>query len=405
MKIALTTIGSRGDLQPYIALGRALQDNGHAVKILTHPWARDIIHSYALEHIPVGRNMDIHAIAKEFVKNSKGTLSGLQFALSFIFSQLWECHADLLEALEDFDLIIGHGIVGSSEADMLRKPYVSVSIETMGLQKDYWLSKNLLKEFGIYTADMFKAMLFSGPYRKFRRKIGAPPINAKREYPYLALIPISPQILGTNPYWKPVTEITGFFLAGTPQQYRPPESLIKFIQSGEKPIFITFGSMFHTREVSLKLFELVKESLVPSKSRAVMLMADLTASEIDIPENLYLVDQVSYPWLLPQVSLVIHHFGFGTTAEVLAAGLPSIPVPHIFDQKIRARQMHKKGLTYKPLDIGKLNAAELAGAISIVKSDENFSERCRTLSISISRENGLSRAVELINNHFSYIPD
>lgn len=400
MKIALTTIGSRGDIQPYIALGTTLQKNGHDVSIITHPWATELLRSYKLKHIPVGNDIDIHATAKRFVENSTGTIKGLRFALNFIFIQLKECHAGILQALKDFDLVIGHGIVGSAEADMLNMPFVSVSIETMGLQKAYWQTKNLVKEFGLYAIDKLKGLLFSGPYKKFRKEIGAPPIHAKKDFPYLALVPVSPQIQEPNRYWKPITEITGFFLADNPDSFKPSKEVTEFIQSGEKPLFISFGSMYHDPEQTLKLYQTIVEAVTQSGSRAILLMADLDTGKIHIPKNILVVNNIPYRWLLQQVNLVVHHFGFGTTAEVLNAGLPSVPIPHIFDQNLRARQMYKLGLTYKPLQLRTLTSQKLADAIQHVKTDTKLVTNCRETGIKISQEDGLARALELINKYF-----
>jgi UDP:flavonoid glycosyltransferase YjiC (YdhE family) len=400
MKIALTSIGSRGDIQPYIALGKALQENGYDVSVFTHPWAKDLLHSYKLKHIPMGNDIDIHATAKRFVENSSGNIKGMLFALNFIFAQMRECHADLLEEIKDVDLVIGHGIVGSSEADILKKPYVSVSIETIGLQKQYWRSKNYLREFGVYTADKLKGLLFGGPYKKFRKEIGAPPIDTKKEYPHLALVPISPQIQKPNCYWKPITEITGFFLADTPDAFVPPKGLEDFIKAGEKPLFISFGSMFHTKQQTFELYQLIVDAIAKSNSRAVLLMADLTINDVDIPEYIFPVKHVPYRWLLPHVSMVIHHFGFGTTAEVLHAGLPSIPIPHIFDQSIRANQIYKLGLAHKPLNLKTLTSQKLTSAIQSVKANVELKSNCCAIGDKIVKENGLAKAVELINKFF-----
>ncbi len=400
MKIALTTIGSRGDIQPYIALGCALQEFGYTVTVVTHPWAKGLLQSYNLQHVPVGSDIDIHATAKRFNENATGTIKGLQFALNFIFIQLRECHQGLMDVLEDFDLVVGHGIVGSAEADILKKPFVSVSIETMGLQKEYWKSKNLLKELGIYFGDQMKGLLFGGPYQKYRKEVGAPPINAKRNFPHLAIVPISSHIQSSNPNWKPVTQITGYFIADIPDSFSPPTDLMKFIEGGEKPIFICFGSMFHKSEQTLQLFHTLADAIKGSNSRAILLMADLKTEDVKIPEYIFPVKNISYRWLLQHVSLVVHHFGFGTTAEVLSTGLPSIPIPHIFDQGIRANQMHKLGLTHKPLNLKTINSEKLSAAINKVKSDAQLISRCKEIGTKITMENGLANAIELINSYY-----
>ena len=403
MNIALTTIGSRGDIQPYIALGIELQKNGHSVTILTHPWAKQIVRFYGLSHISVGDDIDINYSAKQFVENSSNNLKGFKFALNFIYDTLRNCHKDFLSALKDFDLVLGHGIVGEAEAEILNKPFIQVSIAPMGLPKEYWKSKNIIKELSVYLSDKIMGAIFGKPYMRFRRDVGLPNLRDKNTYPYLAIIPMPLFLQRPNPKWKNSTEITGYFFADTPNDYSPPKDLLSFIKHKDKPILITFGSMFHNQEQTKHLFMIACESLDKSSTRAVLIMPDLNEKEMTIPENVYIAKQIPYSWLLGQVELVIHHFGFGTTAEVLKAGLPSIPIPHIFDQKIRASAIHKLGFTFKPLNINQINSDILSNAIVQVKNDQKMKRKCMDAGIMISNEKGTDNAVKLINKYIEKI--
>ena len=403
MKIALTTIGSRGDIQPYIALGIELQRSGHSVTILTHPWAKQIVNFYGLTHISVGDDIDINYTAKQFVENSSSNLKAFKFALNFIFDNLKRCHTDFLSALKNFDLIIGHGIVGETEADILCKPFITVSIAPMGLQKEYWKSKNIIKELVLFLSDKLMGAIFGKPYKLFRKDIGVEPHRKKVGYPYLALIPMPLFLQKSNPNWKESTEITGFFFAETPNDYSPTKELLNFMTNKERPILLTFGSMFHRNEQTKHLYLTVCDALVKSESRAILIMPDLNEDEITIPENVYIAKQIPYSWLLNQVVLVVHHFGFGTTAEVLKAGLPSIPLPHIFDQKIRASKIHKLGYAYRPLSINKIDGNILSDAIVQVKNDQEMKRRCKEAGKTISNKNGTENAVKLINKYIKQI--
>ena len=142
---------------------------------------------------------------------------------------------------------------------------------------------------------------------------------------------------------------------------------MSFISKGEKPILVTFGSMFHKPQQTQHLFATICDAILKSNSRAILIMPDLNEKDITLPENILLAKQIPYCWLLNHVELAIHHFGFGTTAEVLKAGLPSIPIPHIFDQKIRASQIYKLGYAHKPFDINKINGNALSKAIIQVR--------------------------------------
>lgn len=405
MKIALTTIGSRGDIQPYIALGLELKRNGHSVTILSHPWAKETVNYYGLTHISVGDDIDINYSAKQFVENSSNTLKEFKFALNFIFDNLRNCHNDFLSGLKNYDLIIGHGIVGEVEAEILGKPFITISIAPMGLPKEYWKSKNILKELSVFLSDKIMGAVFSKPYMRFRRDIGVPHLKNKdkNKYPYLALIPAPLFLQKPNPNWKDSTEITGYFFAETPNDYAPPNDLLNFIKNGEKPILVTFGSMFHSHEQTNHLYRSVCDALMKSKSRAVLIMPDLEEQEVAIPEHIFLAKQIPYSWLLNQVVLVVHHFGFGTTAEALKAGLPSIPMPHIFDQKIRASTIHKLGYAFKPLNINKINGNILSDAIIQVKNNQEIKRKCIDAGTIISNEKGTKKAVELINEYIRQI--
>ena len=99
----------------------------------------------------------------------------------------------------------------------------------------------------------------------------------------------------------------------------------------------------------------------------------------------------------------MHHFGFGTTAEVLKAGLPSIPIPHIFDQKIRASSIHKLGYAYKPLDINKINSNSLSDAITQASNDNAMKTKCLEAAKEISDNNGIKKIVELINKYIGQL--
>ena len=404
MKIALTTIGSRGDIQPFIALGIELQKQGHSTAILTHPWAKNVVNFYGLTHIPVGDDIDINDAAKQFMENSSNNLKGFKFALSFIFSRLRNCHKDFLSGLIDFDLVVGHGIVGKAEANMLEKPFITISIETMGLQKEYWKTRNIIRETGLFLSDKLMGAIFGKPYMKFRKDIGAPPINKKDKYPYLAIVPIPLFLQKPHHAWKEKTELTGFLFAEAPIEFVPPDDLTEFINRGKKPILVTFGSMFHDHDQTLELFNVICDALAKSASRAILIMPDLKDADIEIPENIFLSDQVPYSWLLKQVILVVHHFGFGTTAEVLKAGLPSIPIPHIFDQKIRASKICKMGYAHKPLLIHKITGDILANAIINVKNNPELRKRCQDAAKDVARENGGKWAVDLIIKYISKLP-
>ncbi len=352
---------------------------------------------YGLAHIPIGKDIDINFSARQFVENSSNNLKGFKFALNFIYDNLRDCHKDLLVQLKDFDLVIGHGIVGEAEAEILGKPFVTVSIAPMGLSKEYWKSGNMIKELGVFLFDKITGLFFSKPYMRYCNDVGVKDMKHKNRFPYLAMIPMPSFLQKKNPNWKEKTEITGYFFAPTPDDYVPSKELLRFISDGNKPLLVTFGSMFHRPEQTKKLYETICDSFGKSNTRAILIMPDINENEVAVPGNIFIAHQIPYSWLLDHVELVIHHFGFGTTAEVLRAGLPSIPVPHIFDQKIRATQVHKLGYAYKPLDINKTDSEILSKAIIQEKNDQAMKKKYQEAGNLIACENGIGNAAGMIN--------
>ncbi|HHV03673.1 MAG: glycosyltransferase [Bacteroidales bacterium] len=132
MKIALTTIGSRGDIQPYIALGIELQKSGHFVTILTHPWAKQIVNFYGLAHISVGDDIDIHYSAKQFVENSSNNFNGFKFALTFIYDNLRNCKNAMLILNAIRAKIVARIFAVINRNEKFQKDYINPSFNIAG---------------------------------------------------------------------------------------------------------------------------------------------------------------------------------------------------------------------------------------------------------------------------------
>ena len=157
--------------------------------------------------------------------------------------------------------------------------------------------------------------------------------------------------------------------------------------------------MHHNTQQIIQTFEIFREAIDLATERAIIQISGLESR--NMPDNILPVKNVPYVWLLNKVSLVVHHFGFGTTAEVLKAGLPSIPVPHIFDHYKLANKLHRSGVAHKPLNLHKLTARHLAAAITNTKKDIRMKERLSGVSKAILKEKGLQNAVDLIEKHFN----
>lgn len=195
----------------------------------------------------------------------------------------------------------------------------------------------------------------------------------------------------------PNTEITGYWFLGTPQEFEPDAKLVEFISNGPEPVFFSLGSMYTDLKQMKRLLDIFISATMQCKERAIILMP--IDMENKLPDNIYQVKDIPYSWLLDKVSVVVHHCGFETTAEVLKAGLPSIPIPHIFDQFKTANKLYKSELACKPLNIHKLGVRTLSQTLSEIKNNKQIAEHTRNIGLSIRKERGLEKAVKLICKH------
>jgi sterol 3beta-glucosyltransferase len=366
MKIALATIGSRGDIQPYIALAGALNKKGFRTFIATHPYAKQLVESYGIRHESAGQDIDIKTEVKKILQKSNSPTRGLYPTIRFIIENLRRCHKDFIKLFSDVDLVIaGHNMTGLAEAEMLQKLFVRIALEESDVprRKPKPTSAESAKE--LYAP--FPASAFLKSYKKFRMEIGAPPMGNNCAYPGLTLFPVSQAIQKENDLWTDKAVVTGYFF------YDPPGDFIR-----DDRLVVRAIHMAHERAI------IQVSGVKPVTSH----------------ENIMFVENIPYSWLFKHVTLVIHHCGFGTTAEVLKYGLPSVPFPHIFTQWKLATRIYRLGLAHQPLNIQKLTDKQLADAISATKRNVQMKKCVLEISRIIKKENGLKKAVDLICKYY-----
>jgi sterol 3beta-glucosyltransferase len=171
--------------------------------------------------------------------------------------------------------------------------------------------------------------------------------------------------------------------------------LVNFLQAVPPPVYVGFGSMF--MQCGKRKTEIVIEALRLAGQRAVLATGwgGLTAE--NAPDGIFVLDAVPHDWLLPQVAAVIHHGGAGTTAAALRAGKPTVICPFVGDQTFWGRRVATLGVGPAPIPQGKLTAERLAQAIRSAITDQGMRQRAAALGEAIRAENGVERAIAMIN--------
>ncbi len=239
-------------------------------------------------------------------------------------------------------------------------------------------------------------------FRYISRRAGLP--NRKLYFPFdenplcpptLMLCAWSPSLLPPSREWSANIHVTGYFYSDEIESYQPSPELKEFLDAGAPPICVSFGSMVN-RDAE-KIDKIIRESLAKTSQRGIILSGWGGARNPSSRDLLYL-ESAPHDWLLPRCQMLIHHGGAGTVAAGLRAGIPQVIVPFMTDQPFWARQVHEVGAAPKPILVKHLSVERLIRAIIEAGSD-NIRERAGALGQAVHKEDGVTRAVELIETH------
>jgi sterol 3beta-glucosyltransferase len=148
--------------------------------------------------------------------------------------------------------------------------------------------------------------------------------------------------------------------------------------------------------------EMVLKALARSRQRGILLTGWGGLSNIDLPGDVFKIDAVPHDWLFPQVAAVVHHGGSGTTGAGLRAGIPTVIIPFFGDQPFWGHRVYELGVGPRPIPRKQMSVERLAEAISTAASDANMRMRAAALGERIRAEDGLARAVAILER---YLPD
>jgi sterol 3beta-glucosyltransferase len=212
----------------------------------------------------------------------------------------------------------------------------------------------------------------------------------------LNLVAISSHVVRRDPVWPAHYQSVGYFHLPEPA-YTPSPELARFVEGGEPPIVITFGSMYGVDAGALT--RLLLEAIAKTGRRAVVQAGWAGLGDVPLPDHVLRTEFVSHEWLFPRAACVVHHGGAGTTAAVLRAGVPSVIAYHLGDQQFWARHTARLGVSTATVPQKKLTATWLAEQIGRALGDATLRQRARDLGDAIRREDGVRRAVDLIETH------
>lgn len=408
LRIVLSTWGTTGDVQPFLALSNRLSKEGYEVRVCTSEIYRDRFAKCGVDFYPVGAPFDSDRMnqAMDTIVQIKNPLkSAISIAKEGLLYKADKWYEDCLRGVEGYDLAICHAadVPGQEAAIRHNLPWITVSywpgfvktryeppfpIPNLGAPSNtlFWKIADLLMRKQVDP--LFNSFITSIGGRK-RECIGLEGMYSPR----LNLIAASPSVTKPSPDLPSNHKFTGAWFLDEPD-YEISPVLQGFLDQGSPPIVITFGSVGGSRNIETT--NILVEAVERAGQRAIIQTGWGHLGLENPPENICLVGYVPHNFLFRQGCCVIHHGGAGTTAAACRAGVPSITVPHWADQSYWGCTLRKIGVAPKPLHRQDMTPKRLAKRINQVISSRSMAEKAKTLMQQIEMEDGLTTAVRLI---------
>jgi sterol 3beta-glucosyltransferase len=412
MRITILALGSRGDVQPFIPLGKALRDAGNQVRIATFEAFAPMIREAGLAFSPI--QGDAQGLLKTAVEGDLLTqrMNPVQTmrALRHSYGSLTKSLPGDLTALYDSDLVLNQlpaYLFGGDLAEYLGIPWAVVSVIPLIRTRSRPLigfpsAFSFLPGYNLMTYRLGEQLgwqLFRQTVNRLRTQVWNLPVlpfTGSFEAIYRKQIPFicgfSEHVVPRPSDWGTQVHLTGWWYPNDPL-WEPPADLQRFIESGSPPVFIGFGSM-PVSDPALTT-SLIIEAARLSGQRAI-LHAGWAGLGGTLPPEVYPITYAPYEWLFPQMVAVVHHGGSGTTGWGFRSGVPSIVVPFGFDQFYWAVRAVELGVGPQPVPYRQLSAQRLAAAIDTAVTDPQIRRNAADLGQKLREENGVLRAVEII---------
>ncbi len=416
MEITILATGSRGDVQPFVALGVGLQQVGYQVRFVSNAYFEALVGRYGLDFRPLPG--DIQAglqteLGQQYLQ-SGNLLAGLKYMTRAVPNWYTHIQRHAWQACRDSECLLYSliDVYGYDIAQKLGIPVIQGHPQSLTPTRAFpmpslsWPNLNgSLNHLTYLIAEFFAwHLLYRQSINQFRQETLDLPVigfrgtlTVQRQQHIPALHPFSPTVLPRPTDWPDWVHLTGYWFLPSPLGWQPPAELVDFINQGPPPVYVGFGSMANM--AAEEMTRLVLQALKLSGQRGILARGWGSLSGVDVPADIFLLEDVPHDWLFPQLAAVVHHGGAGTTASGLRAGRPSVLVPHFQDQLFWGKRVEAMGVGPKPIPRKNLTAKKLAQRIIVATSDRIMQDQTRQIGQQIRAEDGLGQAIKVIRRY------
>lgn len=410
MRILISTFGTRGDIQPFVALGKGLQAAGHLVTVCTPASFRPFVEASALGYAYADNEfvaLSQQGLQAQSIRERVTVGKRFPSVIRGMLDEEWRA----AQALRPDAIIYHTKSLGSYHiAEKLGIQQILAlplpATPTSDFPYPFFAGLNLGKMFNRFTYRLIAlaSAMWAGTTNDFRVKtLGLPPLSRFADLlkeqdgkPIPVLYPYSRHLVPVPEDFPAHVHVTGYWFLDLAQNWSPPTELAHFLEAGTAPVYVGFGSMSGAQPK--KRTRIVLEALAKTEQRGVLASGWGGLKAADLPQNVIMIDAAPHDWLFPHMAAVVHHGGAGTTAAGLRAGKPSVICPFLGDQPFWGWAVHKAGVGPKPIPQRELTADRLAEAVTRAVRDNDIQRRAANLGEKIRGEGGIARAVAIIHD-------
>ncbi len=427
MKILIMTLGSRGDVQPYLALSKGLVKTGHEVSFCTCGQFESEVQRIGVPFFPIRNDI------LDFLDTASGHSVMEEAAGITGVIRTWLKLKKLMKPIQQGVIEDCWEAVQKTSPDIIvfhPKTFGAPSFaEQCGAKAVLVTPFPAFVPTGVFPAAGFPALPLGQWYNRFTYRIinalfsrmsgsyveawradnglgpladGLSLLRMPDGGPLPVLHAYSPHVIPKPNDWPEQAMITGYCILEQENDWSPDPLLTRFLEEGPPPVYMGFGSM--TGKNPEKLTHTVIAALDKAGCRGLLATNWGGLADVPLPDHIYRIREAPHDWLFPRVAAAVYHGGAGTTAAALRAGIPSVICPFFGDQPFWADRITKLGAGVGPLPQKKLTSETLASAIRRVLDDDNIREKAVKLGILIRAEDGVMSTASAIEKFSKKIP-
>ncbi len=413
-RIAIATIGTQGDVQPYVALAVVLKQRGYDVVLGTNADFETLVTNHGVEFFSLGSNIQTflqqsnfeHAMSQNLLVNMPALLVDGQKIVETAGRHAWTMAQGADAIIMNMNASFGIDI-----AEALDIPAIMTALQPLNTTREFPLCAYDVPDLGpafnrlSYAVASVQQAYYDLPRDRLRKELmGLRPrkkggfFKDSTGHNLVTLYAFSPLVSPRPRDWPKSAIVTGYWQLHDNSGWEPSERFKKFLSEGSKPVYIGFGSMpFGAKRNT----QILKEAVAEWGGRAVVARGWGGIDPEDLPDSIYAIARAPHDKLFQHVAAVVHHGGAGTTAAGLHAGRPTFVVPQTLDQPYWGRRVRELGCGPTPVPLRKLTAPKLARALDELVTRKDYSAAAHAVSVLLNAEDGPGRAIRHIERVMS----